>query len=129
MKIISPNRSFGLLLATACAILGVLSYRAGRATDAVWGSMAIILLIVALAVPRVLAPFRRGWLKIGHWLGLIINPLVLGAVYAAMFIPMGGLMRLFRRDAMRRKFDPSAKSYWVKREAGTTGIESLKEQF
>jgi hypothetical protein len=77
----------------------------------------------------VLAPVRRGWLKVGHWLGVFINPLVLGAVYAGMFIPVGGLMRLFRRDPMARGYDPAAKSYWINRKAEIGTAESLREQF
>jgi hypothetical protein len=129
VKNISPNRSFGLLLATACAILGVLSYRAGRATDAVWATLAVIFLLTVMVVPRVLAPVRRGWLKIGHWLGVVMNPVVLGAVYAGMFIPIGGLMRLFRRDPMARGSDPAAKSYWINRKVEIGTADSLREQF
>lgn len=129
MNAIGPNRSFGLILTAVCAVLAVMSYRVGRPTAIIWASSTIVFLIVALTVPRVLAPARRGWLSVGHWLGLIVNPFVLGAVYAGMFIPVGLLMRLFGRDATRRKFDPAAASYWIDRNEEPAGADNLKEQF
>ena len=129
VKRIDQNRSFGLLLSVVSAILSVLAYRAGRSSDTVWAVLAVILLTVALLVPRALAPARRGWLKIGHWLGLVVNPLVLAIVYVAVFVPFGALLRLRRHDPMGRNYDPFATSYWMTRKAGTAAADSLKEQF
>jgi hypothetical protein len=129
VKVVNPNRSFGLLLSAACAILGAFAYRAGRGSDVVWAILAVVLLLIALVVPRLLAPARRGWLKIGRWLGLVVNPIVLGIVYGVVFVPFGALMRLFRRDPMARDFDPAAKSYWIERKPGDSIADSLKEQF
>ena len=109
--------------------MGILAHRAGRASDISWGVLAVVLVLTALMVPRVFAPVRRGWLRIGHWLGLIVNPIVLGAVYGAVFIPFGALMRLFRRDPMARSFDPAARSYWIERQPEPNIADNLKEQF
>jgi len=130
VKKIDQNRSFGLLLGAVCAILAVLAYRAGRSSEFFWAGLAVALLAVALLAPRLLAPARRGWLKIGHWLSLVINPLVLAIVYVAVFIPFGALLRLRRHDPMGRSYDPAATSYWIDRKAGAaTAADSLKEQF
>ena len=130
MKITDQNRSFGLLLSAVCAVFAVLAYRAGRSSEYVWAGLAVASLAVALVAPRVLEPARRGWLKIGHWLSLVINPLVLAIVYVVVFIPFGALLRLRRHDAMGRSYDPAATSYWIDRTAGTaSAAERLKEQF
>ena len=80
-------------------------------------------------MPRVLAPVRRAWVKLGYWLGFITNPLILGGIYAIVFIPVGGLMQLFRRDPMARTFDPAAASYWISRTVEPATPESLRDQF
>jgi Saxitoxin biosynthesis operon protein SxtJ len=129
VKIASENRSFGLIMGIVCAIIGLLAYRAGRASDVIWMILAAIFLPAALLVPRVLAPARRGWLKLGSLLGKVINAVVLGVVYSAVFIPISGLMRLLGRDAMARRWNPAAKSYWISRTPGPPTAESLKEQF
>jgi hypothetical protein len=130
VKGLDQNRSFGLLLVAICAILCVLAYGVGRSSDIIWGCLAVVLLAVALFAPRTLAPARRGWLKIGHWLSLVINPLVLAIVYVAVFIPFGALLRLRRHDPMHRDYDPAATSYWIDRKASAAAVaDSLKEQF
>jgi hypothetical protein len=125
---IGPNRSFGLFLAAGSAVLGVLAYRAGEGRDLFWGALAAFFLLIALIFPRVLAPARLGWLKLGHRLSWLMNPLILGIVYAIVFIPTGALMRLFRRDRMGRRYEAAAASYWVER-SGSRGADDLKEQF
>jgi Saxitoxin biosynthesis operon protein SxtJ len=129
MKIADQNRSFGLLLGICCAIAAIFAYRAGRSSDIVWAVLAFAFVLAALVVPRVLAPARRGWLKIGHWLSFVINPIVLGAVYCVVFIPFGFAMRLFGRDPMARRFDPAAKTYWVEGRPADDVAARLKEQF
>lgn len=129
MANIGPNRSFGLILAALCAAFGVLSHRAGLGAKVFWTALAVGILLAALAMPRLLAPARRAWGKLGYWLGFITNPLILGAIYVIVFIPVGGLMRLFRRDSMARTFDRAAASYWINRAVEQATPESLREQF
>jgi hypothetical protein len=125
---IGPNRSFGLILAAASAALGVLAYRAGGGRDLFWGALATFILLIALILPRVLAPARVGWLKLGHRLSWLINPLILGIVYIIVIIPISAVMRLFRRDPMARRYEAAAASYWIKR-GGSGWPDDLKEQF
>jgi hypothetical protein len=106
-----------------------LSYREGRGHELFWIEWAALLLLAALAMPRVLAPIRRGWLKLGVLIGKIVSPLMLGIVFIVVFIPISGLMRLFRRDAMMRRRESAAASYWIERVAWTSSTDSLKEQF
>jgi len=129
MKNVGLNRSFGLLLAAGCTVLAVVSYRAGRDSGFIWGAFAICFLFTAVAVPRILAPVRRWWIKLGEVVGRVVSPLILGIVYVVVFIPFGGLMRLFKRDVMRRKYDPVAASYWITRNDTPGSARSLKEQF
>jgi hypothetical protein len=48
-------------------------------------------------------------------IGWTISHLVLGAVYYLVLTPIGLVMRLLGRDPMQRRFDRSAKSYWIER--------------
>jgi hypothetical protein len=120
-----PNCSFGLILAAVCAVL---AYRTDLGVKFFWGGLALVFLLIALAMPRVLSPLRRTWLKLGYWLGLVVNPLILGVIFAIVFVPVGSLMRLFGRDPMARRYDQDASSYWIKRTAERS-TDSLREQF
>jgi Saxitoxin biosynthesis operon protein SxtJ len=123
------NRSFGLLFVAVSVLLGALAYWENRPSYIVWAGLAALFLLISLLLPRVLAPLRRGWLRIGQVLGRIMNPLVLAVVYAAVIIPVGGLMRLFHRDALARSRPPAAASYWIARTGEEISADRLKDQF
>jgi hypothetical protein len=122
------NRSFGLVLAGVFALLGTVAYSRGRATFVHWGVLAGLFLLISLTMPRVLAPLRRSWLTLGRLLGRVTNPVLLGAVYAVMIVPVGAMMRLFRRDPLTYHRPPFAASYWVET-TKKIDADSLKEQF
>jgi hypothetical protein len=129
VKTKGANRSFGLLIAAFCALLALFAARAGRPSAIGWIVATAIFLSSALLMPRILAPLRRGWLRLGHALSRVVNPIVLGAIYAAVFVPAAAIMRLVQRDAMAQRHDPARASYWIERAADRPAAERLKEQF
>src|SRR5262245_42451213 len=94
LRITGANRSFGLLLVAVCAVLGLISYSRGGGAYVAFCLVGLLLAIVSLWIPRVLAPLRRGWMRLGHVLGRFVNPVVLGLSYAVVIVPAGLLMRV-----------------------------------
>jgi hypothetical protein len=129
LQISGANRSFGLLLVAVCAVLALLSFSRGGTAYVAFGAAALVLAIVSLTMPRVLAPLRRGWMRLGHVLGRFLNPVVLGLSFVLVIVPAGLLMRMSRRDSLALRRAPSATSYWIKREATAPDAANLKEQF
>lgn len=109
------DRSFGLVFAAVFVVIGCWPLiKSGPLR--LWALVvAAILLGLALAAPRLLAPLNRLWTQFGLLLGRIVSPIVLFLVYSVAVVPTGLLMRLVGKDPMRRKFDPGAGSYWVSR--------------
>ena len=68
-------------------------------------------------------------MKFGHLLSLIVSPIVLGLIYVTTIFPVGLLTRVFGKDLLSLRLQPSASTYWVKREVGTPTSQSLKDQF
>ena len=52
------------------------------------------------------------WMYAVYPIGWTVSHLALAVVYYLVVTPIGLLMRLFGRDPMLRKFDPSATTYW-----------------
>ena len=75
-----------------------------------WG-VSFVLIIWSLIVPATLKIVYNIWMRIGFGLGLVNTKIVLGIVFYLVFTPMGLLMRIFRKDPMRRKIDDRAISY------------------
>jgi len=46
-------------------------------------------------------------------IGLVVSFILMATFYFLLLTPLGLLFRLIGRDALCRKFDPGAKSYWL----------------
>lgn len=95
------------------AALGWLQWRHGRpvAAEIVWA--------VGLAVPLggQVWPAGLRWVYVGlslatYPVGFAVSAVVLAAVFYGILTPIGLALRLFRHDALGRRFDRAAASYW-----------------
>jgi len=126
---ISSHRGFGLVLAAFFAFIGALSVYHGSTRWHYWFPLAAAFAVVAYAAPNVLAPLNCLWAKLGHLLHMIVSPLFLAVLFYGCVVPVGFLMRLSGKDPMRRRFEPSAESYWIVRKPPGPAPESFKHQF
>src|SRR5712691_3754806 len=125
----ASNRSFGLLIGAVLALVGGLNAFAGRSGFVVWLVAAGVFLAVALAMPRLLLPLKRLWLKLGHVLHVIVSPIMLGLLYVFSIVSVGLLARLFGKDLLSLKRDAAATSYWIRRDPPGPSPGSLTRQF
>ena len=86
-------------------------------------------LLVTLAYPKALSPLNRLWMAFGNLLHVVVSSLVLGILFFLVIVPLGLAMRLAGRDAVSRKFDASAASYWIPRNPPGPDPKSLSNQF
>lgn len=95
--VVLPN-GFGRVL------LGEPSVIFGFYTTTAWPWLAASCLwSVALAWPPALSPLYICWMKIGAVLGWVNTRLILLVLFYCLVFPIGLLMRLFGKDAMRNK--------------------------
>ena|SRR5579872_648753 len=123
------DRTFGLVFAVACAVLCALNYWRGHSAWLWWLVAAAVFLIAALAVPRILHPLNRLWSRFGLLLQRIVQPVVMALLFFTTVVPMGLLFRAMGKDFLRRRYDPSAASYWIAREPPGPAADSFKNQF
>jgi hypothetical protein len=122
------NRSFGLVLAAAFALLAlwpVLRHRPIR-----WWALAISLffLVPALVRPALLGRLNRLWMQLGIALGRIVSPVVTGILFFLVFTPIAYLSRR-NKDPLRLRFEPDAETYWLHRDPPGPPPESMANQF
>ncbi len=125
----SSNRSFGLVIGTALALVAFAPLL--RHHDVRWWAtpIAAIFLLLALAAPGLLAPLNAVWVKLGVLLNRIVSPVVLGVLYFAIFTPMGRVLHLLGKDLLNLRHEATAQSYWVERNPPGPAGETLKNQF
>lgn len=121
------ERSTGLLFAAVAVIVAVL-WRDSSTVLWVALGMAAILTSVSLIAPGLLKPVNMLWFRLGLLLHRIVNPIVMFAVFAVVFVPAGAIMRLWR-DPLRSRRNTKASTYWIERKASTDTEGSMTNQF
>jgi hypothetical protein len=79
----------------------------------------------SIGMGGLVCPRRLRWVYVGIAvaalpIGLVVSTAILLVTYLLAVTPIGCILRLLGRDAMGRRFDPSAASYWTPRADGPT---------
>ena len=85
------------------------------------GLVLVMLPIISFA-PIILGPVFKLWLKVAHAVGWFNTQILLSIVFILVFIPTGLVMRLLRKDPMKRKMLAEG-TYWEPYE-----FEGLKDK-
>jgi Saxitoxin biosynthesis operon protein SxtJ len=113
----SSDRSFGLVFATATAIIG-LSPLLHLSSPRWWAlGVAVIFALLATLRPAVLHPLNVAWLALGRLMHRVMSPLVMGAVFFLCVTPVAAIMRLWKKDILSLVYRPDLSSYWIERES------------
>ena len=122
------ERSTGLLFAVVAVIIAVL-WRDSPAM--LWGGLCIAPLLAAtsLLAPALLRPINTLWFQVGLLLHRVVNTVVMFALFAAVFLPAGAIMRLWRDPLRSKRHALGASTYWVTREASSEGEGSMRNSF
>ena len=125
----SSDRSFGLIMAAAIGVIGGWHLYHQRSWAWVLLFIAVVLLVFALAIPGLLAPLNRWWLKLGLIMHTVMTPIIMSILFFGAFVPIGGVMRLFGARPLQLQYRPDQASYWIKRDATLLSKDSFKNQF
>lgn len=109
-------RTFGILLAIFAGLVGgLVLWRTGSATwgSAVWIGGGLLALTYQL-VPASRRPIYLGWMYAAFPIGWTVSHLLMALIYFGVLTPIGLALRVVGRDPLERRFDPSARSYWIR---------------
>lgn len=107
------DRAFGLTFAAVFAIITVVGWLVFDAR-AYWAvGISAGFLTVAVVLPAALLPLNRLWGVLTARISRVFNFVLLALFFYLFVFPFGLIIRLFGRDAMHRKLDPKAKTYWT----------------
>ena len=125
----SSNRSFGVVFTVFFLIVGTLPLlRSGGVR--VWAlGVSAAFILVAMAMPKLLAPLNAVWMKFGLLLHRIVSPIVLGLLFFLTMTPIALFLRARGKDLLRLRRDPTAKTYWIERDPPGPPPETMTNQF
>ena len=123
---IKELREFGLFTGVIIAgLFGlILPLINGHSLPIIPWIIAMVLVGLAIFLPKSLDPIYRVWMKIGLYVGWLESRIVLSIVFFIILTPMAFIMKLFNRDTMARKFDFQVETYRISSKIHpSTGME------
>ena len=77
--------------------------------------ISTVLILWSFTSPKTLIILYKPWMKLGKLLGFINTRIILGIVFFAIFTPFAMVLKIMKKDAMKRQFnDKKNASYWEK---------------
>jgi len=107
-------RGFAVISIVLCAVMAGWALVRGGVSTAVyaWGTVAAALAIVAMLSPTLMRRVYVASLVATFPIGWVMSHILLAAVFFGLFTPLAIVFRLLGRDALERRFEPSAQTYW-----------------
>ena len=90
------------------------------------GPAVFLIFVLGFLNSKFLTPLNKLWYKFGIFLGSIVSPIVMGAVFFIVVTPIGLIMRLLGKDLLRINKSKLASTYWIKRDKQHS---TMKKQF
>ena len=122
---IGSNRSFGIVFFVVFLLISI--YPLINVENIRYWSLivSLIFLILGFLNSKILTPLNKIWFKFGIFLGRIISPFIMGVIFFFVITPTGLLMKIFKKDLLKLKFN-NDKSYWIKKKEPKS---KMKNQF
>jgi hypothetical protein len=122
------ERSTGLVFAAVAVIFAVL-WRNSPTVPWVGLGIGLGLGAVSLIAPALFKPINILWFQFGLLLHRIVDPIVMFAMFAAVFLPAGAIMGLWRDPLRLRRRTTGALTYWIERREAGDAEGSMTNQF
>ena len=123
---ISSNRSFGFLFFVVFIVVSLWPLKSQEDLR-LWALiLSLIFLVLGILNSRFLTPLNKLWYKFGIFLGSIVSPIVMGAVFFVVVTPVGLIMRFLGKDLLRINKSKPVSTYWINRDKQKN---SMKKQF
>lgn len=107
---------FGLLAAVVYWRHGLFGFDFGRSAGTVaatLGALGGLSALLSLVFPAANRPLYVALVVCTYPIGLVVSNVLLALFFYGLLTPVGLLFRLLGRDALHRKLDPQASTYWV----------------
>ena len=121
----STNKSFGIIFFIVFFLI-VIYPVFFEENIRIWSILiSLVFLILGIFNSKILTYLNKIWFKFGIFLGKIVSPVVMGAIFFFVVTPTGLLMKLFKKDILNLKLN-NKKSYWIEK---TEPKSKMRNQF
>ena len=125
----SSERSFGFVMTIFFALVGIWPALSNAALHYWSLGVSLIFLFFSVFRPSTLELPNKAWLKLGLLLNRIVSPLVLTTIFVILFVPLGIIFKLMKKDLLKLQLDKNRMTYWQLREPPGPNPETMINQF
>ena len=108
-------RIFSVLLSLLLAMVAFWVSSFGILYSAPLALLIFVVLFLGFLQPIRLAKPYEIWMQVGHILGFVMTPVVLGLMYVVVITPTGIALMIVGKDVLNLKLDRTSSSYWLER--------------
>ena len=122
---------FGLMFLAFFGLIGGIvwwRFQQPNVAYGLWGGASVIVALY-YAIPALRKPIYLGWLYAAFPIGWVISHLVMGIIFYLVISPIAIVFKLMGLDALERKIDKGAKTYWVEHRTGQGDPKRYFKQF
>lgn len=123
------NRKFGLSVGAVLLGIGLLPLIRHRTFSLIPLSIGLLLVLSGVVFPKLLSPLHRLWIKIASVMQCVIPPAVFGFIFIVLITPIAFVLRILKKDLLKRQWDKGAESYWILKNDSRMIAENFKNQF
>ncbi|HHL71593.1 MAG TPA: hypothetical protein ENJ29_03690 [Bacteroidetes bacterium] len=122
-------REFGITMGVVIGLVSAYLYWSGNAAWQTVAAVAGVFAAVGLVLPVVLKPLYSLWMSFAVVMGFVMTRVILTLLFSIVFVPVGLMIRLLRKDPLNERIEPSAKTYWHKRDPSEFDPRSAAKQY
>jgi len=130
-----PVRSHVREFAALFAIIftGIASYKTYKygvtPASLSWAIAGILLGLLGYRAPRLLHPIWKGWMKLAHYMSIVMTFVIMSLTWTIGFVPMAMILKALRIKTMDLSYKSGATTYWETRDPAHDDFKRLEQQF
>jgi hypothetical protein len=112
-----PNRQLRQFAVICLFVLPLLGWFWGGGYQVVGGlaGLGALIAVMGVAMPQSVKPIFVALTIVTAPIGMVLGELAMGLIYYGVFLPIGVIFRLQKRDRLKRTMNPNTPSYWQKK--------------
>lgn len=125
------QRKFGLLMAVAISVLGLIRWWLHGFGGLPWHFFAVAAVFggLGLVAPGLLKPVFWAWMKFSEGLNWVMTRVLLTLAFFLLIMPTRLILVILRKDTLNRAWDPQAATYWQDPEEQPEEFDRYLNQF
>lgn len=122
-------RKFGLVVGAVFLAIAAFLYWREVSWALIPAYIGAPLVVLGAIIPAILKPVYLAWMTLAIVLGSIVTRILLTIFFFVVITPVALFFKLIGRDALNRKLDRSAETYWIDKEYPIAGRERFEKFF